>query len=175
MTKNYTCKNIVAGLAVAILMLAVSGCAPKRITGFDSPAARTDAGSQLALQVAQTAQSQIGKPYRLGGATPQRGFDCSGLVYWAYSQHGVKVPRITTTQAQSGVPVARAKLIPGDILVFRAPSAPNGLHTGIYTGNGKFVHSPNSRGRVKLEDLDNPAWGKNYLTARRVVSTQANR
>lgn len=170
---NY--KTILASISVAVFLLAISGCAPKRITGFEKSDLSIDAGSRLALQVADTAQTQIGKPYNLGGATPQRGFDCSGLVYWAYAQHGVTVPRITTKQAQSGIPVARNKLIPGDIIVFRAPAAPNGLHTGIYTGGGKFVHSLNSKSRVQLGDLTNSHWDKNYLTARRVISVQANR
>ena len=72
-------------------------------------------------------------------------------------------------------PVPRNRLQPGDIIVFRAPSGPNGLHTGLYAGQGKFIHSPNSRSKVRVDSLTTPYWTKTFLTARRIVSPLATR
>jgi cell wall-associated NlpC family hydrolase len=163
----------VLGLALLVL-LSLGGCASKRIAGVDPHAPRAGA-SALGSKVVRTALSQIGTSYRSGGASPQKGFDCSGLVYWAFLQNGVQVPRVTTQQAKTGMAVSRAKLMPGDIVVFRAPSSPNGLHTGIYAGKGDFVHSPNSRGKVRVENLNADYWSRNFLTARRVPAAYARR
>ena len=85
------------------------------------------------------------------------------------------MPRVTTDQARAGRPVPRNRLQPGDIVVFRASSGPNGLHTGIYAGQGKFIHSPNRRSKVRVDSLATPYWTKTFLTARRIVSPLATR
>lgn len=122
-----------------------------------------------AHKVVRTAYSQMGKQYRSGGASPQKGFDCSGLIWWAYRQHGVKVPRITTDQARAGQPVPKARPRPGDIVVFRTGSSPRGLHTGIYAGGGSFIHSPRKGERVRMESLNIPYWKSKLIAVRRVV------
>ena len=119
--------------------------------------------------VARTACSQIGKSYRAGAASPHKGFDCSGLVWWSYLQHGIKVPRITLDQAKTGKAVAKKHVRPGDIVVFKTSNSPNGLHTGIYCGKGKFVHSPSKGKKVCLEKLNEGWWGKRLVAIRRVT------
>jgi len=151
-------------LLLGLTLFLQAGCGQRRIT-TGSPD-RTSLGTS----VAQTATAQIGRPYRAGGSTPQRGFDCSGLVFWTYGQHGVLVPRTTTEQAKAGTSISRSNLMPGDIVVFREPSGPNQLHTGIYTGNDSFVHSPNSRGSVRAESLNAPHWRSFFLSGRRIVN-----
>ena len=79
-----------AGLLCLALLL--SGCGTTYISAPDY-GGRYDTSS-LGARVAQTARSQIGAHYRLGGTTP-KGFDCSGLIWWAYRQHGINVPRVT--------------------------------------------------------------------------------
>ena len=150
-------------LILGFTLVLLAGCSQKRIP-VGSP---TEAS--LGSKVAQTATMQIGKPYRMGGSTPQRGFDCSGLVFWAYGQHGIHVPRATTEQAKAGTSVSRLKLIPGDIVVFKERSGPNHLHTGIYTGNNSFVHSPNSRSSVRMDSLTSH-WQKVFINGRRIVN-----
>lgn len=115
------------------------------------------------VNVVRTATTQLGKPYRLGGASPRSGFDCSGLIYWSFGQNGITVPRVTSSQAKVGTKVAINRLQPGDIVVFRTKNAPNGLHTGIYVGSGRFIHSPNSRSRVRVDDLLPPVTGENAI------------
>ena len=60
-------------------------------------------------------------------------------------------------------------IVPGDIVVFRTKNAPNGLHTGIYVGSGRFIHSPNSRSRVRVDDLSPSSyWRKRLVMGRRL-------
>lgn len=118
-------------------------------------------------RIVKTARTQIGKPYKWGGSTPQKGFDCSGLVYWAYQQHGIKVPRVTIGQASVGRSVSRRELLPGDIVAF-SPKWQRGKHTGIYTGRGKFIHSPKKGARVREESIDVAYWRNCFNNGRRV-------
>lgn len=122
-----------------------------------------------AEKVMQSAYSQIGSKYRLGGASPQKGFDCSGLIYWAYSRNGVKVPRITTDQAKTGTSVSKYNAHAGDIVVFRTASSPRGLHTGIYAGDNSFIHSPGKGKRVRMDKIDDTYWKNKLVSVRRVI------
>lgn len=120
--------------------------------------------------VMETAQSQLGKRYRPGGASPQRGFDCSGLVWWSYRQHGINVPRITTDQAKTGKAVSKKSPRPGDIVIFRTGNSPRGLHSGIYCGKDTFVHSPGKGKKVCLDKLSAEYWKNRLVAVRRVAS-----
>jgi cell wall-associated NlpC family hydrolase len=149
-------------LLIACLFVALNGC------GITRSAPHGKSGEELAparaSQVAATVRKQIGARYRYGGSTP-RGFDCSGLIWWGYKQHGVNVPRLAADQAGAGrgVPVAAARA--GDILVFKTPA---GLHTGLYAGNGAFIHAPSSGKRVREESLKSAYWRPRLMAVRRV-------
>lgn len=116
--------------------------------------------------VVKTARSAIGTPYVPGGRNPG-GFDCSGLVQWAYQSVGVKLPRTAREQSSIGQRIMRVEdMRAGDIVAFRHPR--RGYHTGIYVGDGKFVHSPRRRSSVKISSLDDPYFNNTFLGARRV-------
>jgi cell wall-associated NlpC family hydrolase len=94
------------------------------------------------------AESKIGSPYSYGSAGPNA-FDCSGLVYWSYKNAGKTIPRDSYGQMSGGKAVAYKDAKPGDVLIFNG-----GSHSGIYVGNGEFVHSQNygtpvNRAKVK--------------------------
>ena len=93
---------------------------------------------------------QLGVPYRYGGATPQ-GFDCSGLVYYSYQQVGKTVPRTTATLWSQTQPVAIGEFEAGDILFFRIKGKLS--HVGLYIGNDRFVHAPESGRLVSVASL----------------------
>ena len=98
--------------------------------------------------VVGVALSQLGTPYVWAGSAPG-GFDCSGLVMWAYAQVGVSLPHSTYAQYGYGVPVSRDQLQPGDLVFF------DGLgHVGIYIGGGQFIHAPHTGDVVKISSLD---------------------
>lgn len=116
--------------------------------------------------VVKTARSVIGTPYVPGGRNPG-GFDCSGLVQWAYQSVGVKLPRTAREQSSIGQRITRVEdMRAGDIVAFRHPR--RGYHTGIYVGDGKFVHSPRRRSSVKISSLDDPYFNNTFLGARRI-------
>lgn len=146
-----------------LLLFGLQGCGKNVISA--APETRYD--SSRGHSVVAKARSQIGGRYKYGGSSPQTGFDCSGLIEWSYKQCGIRVPRITEDQAEAGVAVGKNQLRPGDILVFRISSR-SGLHTAIYSGNGKFIHSPSSGKRVREEEL-NGYWTSRYITARRIL------
>lgn len=156
---------LLAGICCLALLLGGCGTtyivAPNYGAGYDT--------SSLGARVAQTARSQIGIHYRLGGTTPSKGFDCSGLIWWAYRQNGVNVPRVTDAQAKAGIEVGGNPMRPGDILVFDTNRGRTGLHTGLYTGNGRFVHSPTSGKLVREDTLRQEYWRTRLIRIRRVV------
>lgn len=86
--------------------------------------------------VVQAALTQVGSPYAWGGAGPG-GFDCSGLVMWAFQQAGISLPHSSQALAHGGRPVALSDLQPGDVLTFYSDAS----HAGIYIGDGLMVHS----------------------------------
>lgn len=155
------CRALMLTLLLSFVLL-LSGCGLFR-PGDDG---HTPARAQ---KVMQTAYSQIGSKYRLGGASPQKGFDCSGLIYWAYNKNGVKVPRITTDQARTGSSVSKYSAHAGDIVVFRTGSSPRGLHTGIYAGDNSFIHSPGKGKRVRMDKMDDKYWKDRLVSVRRVI------
>ena len=150
-------------LLAVCLLLSLSACS------FLAPQQDSGPPPAQAQRVVKTAYSQMGKKYRLGGASPSKGFDCSGLVYWVYRKNGVKVPRVTVDQARAGRAVSRSQLRPGDIVVFRTGRSPRGLHTGIYAGDGAFIHSPRAGQRVRMESLNIKYWKSKLITARRII------
>ncbi|MDR2077006.1 MAG: C40 family peptidase [Desulfovibrio sp.] len=144
------------------LLLVLDGCAK-----YTPPPSGTASGRQIC----DTARSKIGVRYKMGGATPSTGFDCSGLVQWTFAQYGIPMPRTTREQVKAGVEVSKKQLRPGDLVVFKI-SGRNNLHTGIYTGDGKFVHSPGSGKRVREDALEEKYWRRRFLTGRRMPQVQ---
>jgi cell wall-associated NlpC family hydrolase len=113
--------------------------------------------------VVQYAMSQLNTPYVWAGAAPG-GFDCSGLVMWAYAQVGVSLPHSSYAQYGYGVPVSRDQLQPGDLVFF------DGLgHVGIYIGGGQFVHAPHTGDVVKISSLDESWYAATFVGARRIL------
>lgn len=97
---------------------------------------------------ADAALSMIGVPYAWGGTTPS-GFDCSGLMMWAYAQQGVSIPRDTYGQMGAGTAVSSADALqPGDLVFFYG-----GSHVGMYIGGGNVVHAPTSGQTVTIASI----------------------
>ena len=112
------------------------------------------------------ARNMVGTPYRYGGATP-RGFDCSGLVYYAYRKAGMQISRTTTEQYRQTKRVRFSRLQPGDLLFF-AISQNKSSHVGIYAGHDRFIHAPSSGKLVSYASLDNPYWRERLIGAGRL-------
>jgi cell wall-associated NlpC family hydrolase len=117
----------------------------------------------LGQRAARIALRAVGLPYRWGGTSPSSGFDCSGLVYWAYGRLGIELPHSSYALAQEGRPV-RSRLRPGDLLFFSGYG-----HVGIYVGHGRMVHAPHSGTRVQVVRLGRSHYGDQVMGARRVT------
>ncbi|MFI6741657.1 NlpC/P60 family protein [Nonomuraea sp. NPDC050451] len=110
----------------------------------------TGPASGNARMALQFAFAQVGKPYRFGGTGPGS-YDCSGLTQAAWRQAGVELPRTTWTQWSWGAArrVPLNALQPGDLLFSKGLG-----HMGMYAGNGKMVHAPQTGDVIKVVDLD---------------------
>jgi len=118
----------------------------------------------LGERAATFAREAVGVPYRWGGSTPSGGFDCSGLVFWAYKRVGIDLPHSSYALYGWGRRVARSKMKPGDVLFF------SGLgHVGLYLGRGRMVHAPYTGRRVEIVKLGHSHYGSRLVGARRVV------
>ncbi len=128
-----------------------------------------DAGGTVeGRQVADFALQFVGYNYCWGGASPETGFDCSGLVYYTYKNFGYTLNRVACDQAQNGVHVEPSDLQPGDILCFYSGGSYIG-HVGIYIGDGKFVHAANSSTGVIISELSGYYADRGY-EARRIIT-----
>jgi cell wall-associated NlpC family hydrolase len=135
--------------------------------GDRSAATPGAADLRLGGEVLKEAFRYLGVPYVWGG-NGWSGLDCSGLVKNCFGQCGVWLPRRASEQARVGqpVPLSLSALRPGDRLYF-AVGRSSIDHTGIYLGNGYFIHASMSRGRVGIDHLSKPLYGRHLIAARR--------
>ncbi len=105
-------------------------------------------GSARGLAALMAARQALGRPY-VWGATGPAGFDCSGLMQWAYAQAGVALPRTSQAQRYAGrvVPLSQAR--PGDLVAYRADAS----HIGMYAGNGQVIHAPYPGAPVRYDPV----------------------
>ena len=111
-------------------------------------AAFSASASALRDSIVSKARGQIGTRYKLGGTSPNRALDCSGLVKVVMSALDVILPRTARQQATVGqeIPKDLAALKPGDLLTFGRGKTIS--HIGIYVGEGRMVHASTSKRRV---------------------------
>lgn len=99
----------------------------------------TESNTALGVKIANYALAKQGSRYYWGASGPTY-FDCSGLVYWAHKQAGVRIGRTTAAgYAGSGKSVSYNNLQIGDVITFNYGRGV--AHIGIYIGNGRMVHA----------------------------------
>ena len=116
-------------------------------------------GSERAQQAVNYALAQVGKGYVMGTTGPST-FDCSGLMYAAYKQVGISLPRTSQAQFSAGTSVSKGDLQPGDLVFYYGGIT----HVGMYIGNGQIVHAANPRSGVVTAGVNSMP----YQGARRV-------
>jgi cell wall-associated NlpC family hydrolase len=154
-------------LALGLMGLVLAGCAQQGTTVAEAPG-RVPVGDEAAdptrSRIVFTALQMVGVPYRYGGSTPE-GFDCSGLVQYAYRSAGVGVPRTSREQLRASVAVPFDEASAGDLLFFQ--SADNS-HVGIYLGQGRFVHAPYTGRNVEIGSLADAYYQRNLVRVGRM-------
>ena len=119
------------------------------------------------MDVVEFACRFLGSKYTWAGKDPSTGFDCSGFVWYVYSQFGHDLNRVAASQAKNGFHVDSSDLRMGDILCFYTYGSYIG-HSGIYIGNGKFIHAANSSSGVIITELSK--YPCNGFEARRILT-----
>ena len=137
--------------------------APK--VGFGAGPSSTSVPGDRYSGVVGVAMRYLGTPYVYGGASPG-GFDCSGLVMYAYAQVGVSLPHYTVAQYNysDSVSVSRSQLQPGDLVFFAGLG-----HVGIYVGGGQFIHAPHTGSVVRIDSLSSGWYASEYDGAKRIL------
>lgn len=122
-------------------------------------------GSGSAADAIKAASEQLGDPYVWGGVGPD-GWDCSGLIQWAYKQAGVKIPRTSQQQQKVGKAVATDKVQPGDLLFNGSPAH----HVVMAIGGGKIIEAPRTGLKVRIRSFK-PG---EFTNARRILGSIGN-
>lgn len=134
-------------------------------TGTRGPDFRTALLSTGQRALLQTAYTYLGVPYKWGGTSPN-GLDCSAFVQRCFATMGLSLPRTAAEQFSCGLPVSLEQLQAADRVYF---ASRNGriTHTGIYVGDGYFIHSSSSQHGVAVNRLSEPMYSRMFAGARR--------
>ena len=145
-----SCRHITYPVIVLSLLFLLSACG-------SVPPHHGGTGAQIVSY----ARSLVGKPYRYGGNTPA-GFDCSGLVQYAYHQAGIMIPRTSREQLRQSKAVRQSQRSPGDIIFFHL-DGDKVSHVGLYIGGNRMIHAPSGGKHVSYARLDNGYWERHII------------
>ena len=171
-------RTITSLAALLALAAALTGCAgvPQQ-TATRAPAsavtqARTIVGptsseAYVGTAIAELARNLVGAQYHYGGAKPDEGFDCSGLVFYTYSKAGYRVPRTSQELFRAARKIALGDAGAGDLMFFQDEAKLS--HVGIYLGDGWFVHAPASGQRVAVANLDTAYYQQHLVAVGRLL------
>jgi len=150
-------KNIL--LILFLVLLSGCGSAPQRTQTASN--AQMDELVIYAMSLAET-------PYHFGGNSTNSGFDCSGFVGHVFRHElNLSLPRTSKGISHVGEPLNQSELRSGDLVFYNTLRDPFS-HVGIYIGEGKFVHSPKSGDRIRVEQMQMSYWRTRYNGARRI-------
>ena len=167
-----------AAISAAAFLAGCSTTAPVATTAAPAPTrAVAPSGDYFALEGEHQTQEMVlfalgllDTGYRFGGRNPNAGLDCSGMV--AYIVENISTRQLPHNAAQIADrtrPIDVSELRPGDLVFFNTMKRRHS-HMGIYIGDGRFVHAPNSRGRVRVERLDNRYFAQRIDGARTLLA-----
>jgi cell wall-associated NlpC family hydrolase len=131
--------------------------------GWVARAALAPSPSISAASIIAQAKRFLGVHYLWGGLSAW-GYDCSGIIWAVYREHGQTIPRDADPQFHHGTPVSRSALRPGDLLFFGSPGYAE--HDAIYVGNDRMLEAPDSAHRVRIA----PVRWTYFIGARRYLT-----
>jgi len=148
-------------LLLSILLLSACASAKNDVRTPDSDAA--------ARKLTSYARSLVGIPYKYGGNSPDKGFDCSGFVVHVFRHTlGINLPRSSDQISHLGQAISAGDLRAGDLVFFNTLQR-KFSHVGIYLGGDHFIHAPSSSGSVRTENMRETYWKRHYDGARRIT------
>ncbi|MBF6558070.1 MAG: C40 family peptidase [Acidimicrobiales bacterium] len=145
--------KLTAAQSIAAQTSAQSAAPQRSGAGSDSgsvaaaPAAPAPPLAAGAAGAVQAAEGEVGVPYVWGGASPSAGFDCSGLIMWAYAQVGIGLPHFSGAQFAGTVHIALSDIQPGDLLFYGPQGAD---HESMYIGGGQMIEAPHAGANVRI-------------------------
>jgi hypothetical protein len=170
---SLTTRNVGLGpLPVLVIAAALAGCAGTP----EAPVARVQhraiveprvTDRYVGYAIADLARDLVGSRYHYGGARPDEGFDCSGLVYYTYGRAGYKVPRTSQELFRAARKIALGDAGAGDLMFFQDEAKL--AHVGIYLGDGWFVHAPSTGQNVAVASLDSPYYQQHLVAIGRLL------
>jgi cell wall-associated NlpC family hydrolase len=161
MGSHHTAQRCLVLAATVTAMTAAGLLNPGTATAATPPAATITAASSAGDRAVAAALTQVGVPYVWGGESPS-GFDCSGLVQWAYSRAEVSLPRTSKAQSTRGAEVSRSDIQTGDLL-FYGSSRRNIWHVAMAVDSDTVIQAPQPGDRVSTRSL----YTKNLVVIRR--------
>lgn len=158
----------IPALLVALLSLGACASAPSYERAPRAAVHVPDAAAPLGETIADLAMGMLGVPYRYGGSDPRQGFDCSGLVYYTYTQAGLPVPRTSVEQFKAARKISIHDAAAGDLMFFQDQAKLS--HVGIYVGDGLFVHAPATGQVVSVASIDSPYYQSHLVGVGRLLA-----
>lgn len=145
--------------------LSLPDALPQAVAQSNQPTPASDADPRhLLVDFAMTLRDIR---YRRGGRSPHSGFDCSGFVHYVFAQVlGVELPENSAAQYRDGRKIDRDDMQAGDLVFFRTRGK-RISHVGIYLGGGRFIHSPTTGERVRVDRMSEKYWSRRFAGARR--------
>jgi cell wall-associated NlpC family hydrolase len=142
-----------------------------RKVDYETEEITKSSNEEILENIIEYARSFEGTRYKFGGTT-KAGMDCSGLVYTAFKQQDVLMPRISRDMATKGVEVRLKDAVEGDLVFFKTSRRNTINHVGLVVESKKgevfFIHSTTSRG-VIISSMNEAYWKKAFVEARRVI------
>lgn len=129
--------------------------------GKPSPSVNRPTNSSARSRIVEYALRFVGNPYVWGGTSLTRGADCSGFTQSVFRDNGIRIPRTSGAQSQSGRRVSIDNKRPGDLIFYTRNGSVN--HVAIYIGNGKVVHASTAKTGIKISNY-------NYRTPYKIVN-----
>lgn len=156
-------KNTLTSLVLGFILIACGGVKKTSVKPLSS--SKTD-------RIIKQAQSFAGTRYKFGGTT-RKGMDCSGLIYTAFQNENIVLPRVSREMAKRGKPIKKGNAEKGDLLFFKTNKSSNRInHVGLVTrvdrGEIYFIHATTSKG-VLTSNLKENYWNKAFVMTRRVL------
>jgi cell wall-associated NlpC family hydrolase len=160
-------------LGFLLVLALLAGCSSTPPQPASHAVYRKPAASAMTLQdsnrrndVVMYAFGLINVDYRFGGANPESGLDCSGMVSYIYENSvGLRLPHNAARIAGIGRQIPSSDLQPGDLVFFNTMNRPYS-HVGIYIGDERFIHAPHSNGKIEIGSLKNKYFAQRFDGAR---------